>query len=302
MQLINLNSLTKTKNNLHKQSDVLNLIREHLIEFKNNNFMKKSYLTLVTMIVLSTLFISCDNNKKEKTNYQETKSVAQADIYNTKGYKLMESKCYLCHFEKPDPSKMGQMLAPPMLRVQEHYIPNYPKKEDFVNAIMSIVKNPSEENTLMPGAVKKFKLMPKLVYDDNELRLIAETLYNMELGTAPKMRMQAMELSLNNGEKWVVKPETYKIIQEVDDKISSFNAENIADYNQLGKDVFNKAKFVLMDDSYSGELFNQLHNFFYGIESEMHSLIAEKDLEKAKQTTENLKTKLQDFYLMFISE
>ena len=31
----------------------------------------------------------------------------------------MTQKCYLCHFETPDPSKKDQMIAPPMLRVPE---------------------------------------------------------------------------------------------------------------------------------------------------------------------------------------
>ncbi|WP_456379160.1 hypothetical protein [Lutibacter sp.] len=262
--------------------------------------MKNILFNLIVITFLSVLFTSCNNKtSKSKTTNIENKSITQAEIYNTKGYELLKSKCYICHFEKPDPSKMNQMIAPPMLRVKEHYFPNYPNKEDFINAVMAIVKNPSEEKTLMPGAVKKFNLMPKVIYEDEDLRLIAETIYNLEFGTAPKVRMQTMELSLNNGEKWVVKPETYKIIQEVGTKISNFNADSVAEYNQLGKDVFDKAKFVLMDDSYSGELFNQLHNFFYGIEGEMHLLIAEKDIKKAKQTTENLKIKLNDFYLIF---
>ena len=262
-----------------------------------NNIMRKSILALVIITTLSTLFASC--NKKEKLYYTKKEKVSPVDIPNSKGYKLLESKCYICHFEKPDPSKMRQMIAPPMLRIKEHYLPNYPNKEDFINAVMAIVKNPSEENTLMPGSVRRFKLMPKLIYTDDDLRLIAETIYNMEFGAAPKGRMRAMGLQLNNGKKWFVKQETYEVIQEIVEKLSGFSSDNVADYNQAGKDVFNRAKFVLMDDSYTEELFNQLHNFFYDIEGEIHALITEKDLQNAKKRKENLKTKLQDFYLFF---
>ncbi len=262
--------------------------------------MKKKALNIIAITLLSIFFSSCGNNTQ--TNTGNEKNVAQTDIYNTKGYELLKTKCYICHFEKPEPDKMDKMIAPPMMRIKEHYLPNYPAKEDFINAVVAIVKNPSEEKTLMPGAVKKFKLMPKLIYTDEELKLIAETIYNLDFGMAPKMKMNASDLKLNNGEKWLVKPETYAIIKNVDQKLSNFKSDNVADYNQLGKDVFDKAKYVLLDSSYTGELFNQLHIFFNGIENDMHALIAEKDLEKAKKTAKNLKIKIEDFYLIFKAE
>ncbi len=262
--------------------------------------MRKIALNIIVITLLSFFLFSCSTNSQ--TNTDNEKKVAQAEIYNTKGYELLKTKCYICHFEKPDPDKADKMIAPPMMRIKEHYLPNYPNKEDFINAVVAIVKNPSEEKTLMPGAVKKFKLMPKLIYTDEELKLIAETIYNLDFGTAPKLRMLASDLQLNNGEKWIVKPETYAIIKEVDLKLSNFKSDNVADYNQLGKDVFDKAKYVLLDSSYTGELFNQLHIFFNGIENDMHALIAEKDLEKAKKTAKNLKIKIEDFYLIFKAE
>ena len=168
--------------------------------------------------------ISC-NTKQKNDPYSKSENsneaVAQNAEFNAKGYKLMTQKCYLCHFEKPDPSKKDLMLAPPMLRVQEHYKPTYPNKTEFVNAIVAIVKNPSLEQTLMPGAVKKFKLMPKLIYDDAELRLIAEAIYDYDFGSAPKMNreMNGGTLELDNGEKWVLKKESMEQISAVVTKI-----------------------------------------------------------------------------------
>ena len=59
----------------------------------------------------------------------------------------------------------------------------------------------------MQGAVKKFNLMPKLIYRDEDFQQIAETIYDYDFGTAPKMRMQITrdKIQLNNGEKWRVK-------------------------------------------------------------------------------------------------
>ena len=187
-----------------------------------------------TNLLIVTLFIgliSCNTGQKSKENsivedISLDEGVEQNIQSNSKGYELMQQKCYLCHFEKPTPSKRDQMIAPPMLRVQEHYKPTYPNKDEFVNAIMAIVKNPSDEKTLMPGAVKKFKLMPKLIYDDAELRLIAETIYDYDFGSAPKMRMQMTGgmLQLDNGKKWILKKESIEQINTVVNKINNYKS------------------------------------------------------------------------------
>lgn len=266
------------------------------------NFIKNKVGGLIKLlsiaIVVSIFFISCNNNSQTKKT--EDNAITQSDLKNTKGYKLMASKCFICHFEKPDPVKMNQMIAPPMLRVKEHYLPNYQNKEDFIKAITEIVNKPSEEKTLLPGAIKKFKLMPKLIYNQDELKLIAETIYKYDFGSAPKMRMLMMgDLQLNNGNRWKLKPETIEKLDNIINRLYSFKSDNIKDYNQFGKDLFEQAKFIMLDKSYTGNKFEQIHNFFNGVEGDMHSLIEEKSIENTKNTVENLKIKFSDFYNFF---
>lgn len=139
----------------------------------------------IYIIALVFLFISCNKEKKIETT--ETVAIAKnQDITKTEAYKLMKSKCFICHFPKPDPSKRDQMIAPPMLRVQEHYKPIYPKKEDFVKAIINWVKNPTEEMVEMPGTVREWGIMPKLAYADTDVEKIAAVLYDMDFGDSPK--------------------------------------------------------------------------------------------------------------------
>jgi hypothetical protein len=209
----------------------------------------------------------------------------------------MKQKCYSCHFEKPVPLKREQMIAPPMLRVQEHYKPMYPNKTEFEDAIIAFVKNPSLEKTLMLGAVKKFNLMPKLIYDDAELRLIAETIYDFDFGSAPKMRMQMTggKIQLNNGKKWILKTASMDQIIVVVDKLNNYKSTNTEDYNQLGKEIFNDVKKIMLDDSYTGELFNQIHIFFFGIENNMHTLMATKSKNEANKQLTELKNKFKEF-------
>lgn len=259
------------------------------------------------ILLVATLLVSCKDGVK-KTSEEEfsnstlSESKSVITLSNSKGYELMSQKCFVCHFSKPDPARMDQMIAPPLLRIQEHYRPAFQNKEDFVLSIIDFINNPSEEKTLMPGAVKKFKLMPKLIYDEKELRLIAETLYDIDFGKAPKVRMEMMSLNgmrLNNGKKWKLKPESIQQIDMVIIKVNDFESDNIADINQLGKEVFNNAKKIMLDDSYTGEKFNQIHLFFYGIEGNMHTLMAVTSIEEAENQLSELKMKLGDFNTYF---
>jgi len=251
----------------------------------------------VFLLVVS--LTSCKTDKKgayEKNNANTIEEATEKEgtELTSKGYELMKQKCFICHFEKPDPSRRDQMLAPPFLRIQEHYKPTYPNKEEFITAIMAIINNPSEEKTLMPGAVKKFNLMPKLVYDQEELRLIAEVLYDIDYGSAPKMRMN-QDLQLNDGKKWKLTKESMRQINAIINNLDDFQSSDISAYNQLGKDVFNEAKVIMLDDSYEGELWDQIHNFFSDIEDNMHALMATKSLIEAENEVVILKIKFGEF-------
>lgn len=257
------------------------------------------YIIIIVFTAFS--FMACDTKEKSKTSEDGIEQLSKEVLAsNSKGYELMKQKCFICHFERPDPAKRNQMIAPPMLRVQEHYKPSYPNKENFVKAIMSYVNNPLQEKTLMPGAVKKFNLMPKIVYDQTELRSIVETLYSLDLGSMPNMHMKLGKgLTLNNGEKWKLKAESIKQVEFIVKKLNSFNSNKISDYNQLGKDVFDDAKIILLDADYTGELFDQIHFFFGGIEDNMHTLIATKSIKEANQQIDILKTEFNNFNKYF---
>lgn len=262
--------------------------------------MKKNLLILMLLSILG----SC-KNEKELTSIEEKPGIAKEaetiDAEKTRGYQLMQQKCYICHLETPDPSSNGQMIAPPMVNVQEHYKPSYPNKEEFINAMVSFIQQPSEEKTLMPGAVKKFNLMPMLIYDEAELYLIAETIYEYDFVSSPRKKSPYMnqKLQLNKGEKWNLQERSIDRIDAIIEKLNNFDSGRISEYNQLGKDVFDEVKVILLDDSYTGELFDQLHNFFGNLEVNMHNLISAKDEKEAEKQLTILKNKFQEFHIYF---
>jgi hypothetical protein len=54
----------------------------------------------------------------------------------------------------------------------------YPEREAFVKRIVDWVDNPNPKDVLMPGAVQRFGIMPKLGYPREDVRKIAEFLYD----------------------------------------------------------------------------------------------------------------------------
>ncbi len=124
---------------------------------------------LLILPLVSMALFSCDTESKV--------SVLDTEIAGLDGKELMEKNCFSCH----NTQGTDNMLAPPMQRVKDHYWEEGISREDFVNAIAEWCENPTEENSLMPGARRKFGLMPKQVFDKKEVQAIAAYLYANDL-------------------------------------------------------------------------------------------------------------------------
>ena len=90
------------------------------------------------------------------------------------GKDRFKAVCMACHKLDRGP----QMLAPPVFAVQNHYLRVHPGKAEFVQAVVDWVRSPETNKSLMPGAVRRFKLMPPMPLPEDELKAIAEFLYD----------------------------------------------------------------------------------------------------------------------------
>ena len=118
-----------------------------------------------TLIGFPFLIMSCSNEQPISTSDNQELSV--------NGKELMEKNCYACH----NTQGTDNMLAPPMSRVRDHYIDDETTQKEFVEAVVTWCKNPNEEDSRMPGARRKFGLMPKQEFDSKEVEAIATYLY-----------------------------------------------------------------------------------------------------------------------------
>jgi hypothetical protein len=68
-----------------------------------------------------------------------------------------------------------------MIAVKKHYISENTTKEEFTNELLNWVKEPSEEKTKMPGAVRRFNLMPYQFFPEETIREIADYMFDYEI-------------------------------------------------------------------------------------------------------------------------
>jgi len=267
----------------------------------------KKLILLFSIVYLFSACNSTQTSKKESvsseattTSTPETAQASNITSSEQDGYTMMKQFCFSCHFEKPDPSKRDQIIAPPMANVQQHYKSTYPDKEEFIQAVVNWVNKPDENKILMPGAVRRFNLMPPLPIGDDKLKAIASALYERNFGAKmdghkKEHNMMGGKLQLNKGAKWKLADTDMNKIRQIQKKLQKSDLKDIKAYHQLGKDVFNSARGILLNKNYKAETLQQIQTFFHNIEDEMHSLMAVKTVEDGKKYQNILLKKFMEF-------
>ncbi len=120
-----------------------------------------------------------------KTNSSISDSASQLETLNDTahpGKKVLENQCYICH--NPSAAE-GTMIAPPMIAVKKHYIAEGTTKEAFTEALLNWINDPKKEKSRMPGALRRFGIMPYQPFSEATVRDIADYLYDNEIPQPP---------------------------------------------------------------------------------------------------------------------
>ncbi len=128
----------------------------------------------VILIFLTAFVFSCNNSKNKEYSAIEKQQLANKHP----GKKLMENNCYLCH--SPTASEADR-VGPPMIAIKKHYITENTTKEAFIEAMQTWIKNPTAEDALMHGAVKRFGVMPKQAYPEETIHQISDFMYDFDI-------------------------------------------------------------------------------------------------------------------------
>lgn len=143
---------------------------------------KTAVIQLLSTLLASTLLITSCNSESEVKNDNKKETATTANKNAMPGAKIYQTACMSCHL--PTATKGTAKIAPPIFAVKDHVIRVYPKREDFIKRLVNWVKAPNANDVLMPGAVRKFGLMPAMPHlDSKDVTAVAEYLYDTDLGT-----------------------------------------------------------------------------------------------------------------------
>lgn len=130
----------------------------------------------ISLLLFISLIFSCKDVKRPSYSKKELETASE--VQKHEGKKLMENKCYVCHNPK---ASHDNRIAPPMIAIKKHYISKNTTKEEFIASIQSFVKNPTKEAAKMRGAVKKFGVMPKQYFLEEDIEKIAAYLFDNDI-------------------------------------------------------------------------------------------------------------------------
>lgn len=91
------------------------------------------------------------------------------------GWDIVSTQCFSCHH--PDPSSSSG-IAPAMADIKTAYLREGQSLEIFTKELEKFLQNPSAEISKMPEAVKKYGLMPKLSFSNEQISEIARYMYH----------------------------------------------------------------------------------------------------------------------------
>lgn len=126
----------------------------------------------ISLIAIGLFLFSCGDEQ----NTDSVKSELLAlDI--KAGESLFKSNCSSCHTPAGNPDSR---LAPPVFAIKKHYLNEETTDAAFIADLTSFLNNPSEETSKMPGAIKKFGLMPKMGFSEDDLKKIGKFIYHTD--------------------------------------------------------------------------------------------------------------------------
>ena len=129
-----------------------------------------------TLIVVFAFIFSCKDSKRP--SYSNKKIDSSTETQKHSGKKLMETNCYVCHSVT---AGEDNRIAPPMIAIKKRYSVGNITKETFINSMQNWIKNPTEENAKMFGAVKRFGVMPKQSFPEETIKQIADYMFEFEI-------------------------------------------------------------------------------------------------------------------------
>lgn len=127
----------------------------------------------IAVVLLAIALMSCADHEQHGINL-EPSALAKA---THPGATVYQSACMSCHAL----ATKEEGVAPPLFGVKDHVLKAYPERAAFIQRVVAWVQAPNPQDVLMPGAVKKFGLMPaQTQLSEVDLQAVAEFIYDTD--------------------------------------------------------------------------------------------------------------------------
>ncbi|MEE4000664.1 DUF3365 domain-containing protein [Tenacibaculum sp. FZY0031] len=132
---------------------------------------------LIVLFIVLSIF-SCNQAKKSDYSKKSSQGITTKEVGIPPGKELLETKCYVCHNHT---TPHDERIAPPMIAIKAHYIHENTSEEEFTESFQNFVLNPTKQKAIMKGAIKRFGVMPYQKFEEEDLKKIANYLYNYKI-------------------------------------------------------------------------------------------------------------------------
>ena len=139
--------------------------------------MKNLLVVIISLIIFSSCTGTFSNNAEQYLGENSITSTPEI-IKDNNGDELFKIYCNVCHGNEISDSQAR--LAPPIYMVKQHYANRFEDKGIFIDRISDWIIKPSENTTVMPGAIRRFNLMPPLALDEKDRKAIADYIFNTD--------------------------------------------------------------------------------------------------------------------------
>ncbi len=131
--------------------------------------MKRKELLLLILLVSSVTGMFNLRHRQTLQNFetlayhQTATNITPKDFY--------QKQCGFCHASE-------ELIAPDMTKIKKVYKEKYPKKADFVNAVVKFVKNPSKKFAIYKLGIDNFTDMPKMPFKEADIKGVAGYIFD----------------------------------------------------------------------------------------------------------------------------
>lgn len=131
------------------------------------------------ILLIAVLFWSAACTKRENKSGEPEIQMSELEMPAiTTAQQNIEEVCYMCHHPTAGPE---DRIAPPLEIAKRNYLANTSTREEFVEKMVQFILYPTAEQSVMHSDVEQYGLMDPLGFSKDEVKAMAEFIYDNEL-------------------------------------------------------------------------------------------------------------------------